>query len=32
MNLIEQLQARVSCGDGATGTLLLDRGLPVAKR
>jgi methionine synthase I (cobalamin-dependent) len=25
MNLLEELEARVVCGDGAMGTLLLDR-------
>lgn len=29
MNLLEELEAHVVCGDGAIGTLLLDRGLPV---
>ncbi len=29
MNLIEELEAHVVCGDGAMGTLLLDRGVPV---
>ncbi len=29
MNLLEELQTRIVCGDGAMGTLLLDRGLPV---
>jgi methionine synthase / methylenetetrahydrofolate reductase(NADPH) len=29
MNLLEELDAHVVCGDGAMGTLLLDRGLPV---
>ncbi|HAK05659.1 MAG TPA: bifunctional homocysteine S-methyltransferase/methylenetetrahydrofolate reductase [Spartobacteria bacterium] len=29
MNLIEELESRVVCGDGAIGTLLLDRGVPV---
>ncbi|MEY2546928.1 MAG: methionine synthase / methylenetetrahydrofolate reductase [Verrucomicrobiota bacterium] len=29
MNLLEELESRVVCGDGAMGTLLLDRGLPV---
>lgn len=26
MNLIDELESRIVCGDGATGTLLLDRG------
>jgi homocysteine S-methyltransferase len=29
MNLLEELETRVVCGDGAMGTLLLDRGLAV---
>lgn len=29
MNLLEALEERIVCGDGAMGTLLLDRGLPV---
>jgi methionine synthase / methylenetetrahydrofolate reductase(NADPH) len=29
MNLIEELQERLVCGDGALGTLLLDQGLPI---
>ena len=29
MDLLEQLKERIVCGDGAMGTLLLDRGLPV---
>jgi methionine synthase I (cobalamin-dependent)/5,10-methylenetetrahydrofolate reductase len=29
MNLLEELDGRVVCGDGAMGTLLLDRGVPV---
>jgi homocysteine S-methyltransferase len=29
MNLLEELQERVLCGDGAMGTLLLDQGLPM---
>jgi methionine synthase / methylenetetrahydrofolate reductase(NADPH) len=29
MNLLEELQERVLCGDGAIGTLLLDQGLPM---
>ena len=29
MDLLEELQLRIVCGDGAMGTLLLDRGLPV---
>jgi methionine synthase I (cobalamin-dependent)/5,10-methylenetetrahydrofolate reductase len=29
MNLLEELENRVVCGDGAMGTLLLDRGVPV---
>ena len=29
MNLLEVLQERIVCGDGAMGTLLLDRGLPT---
>lgn len=28
MNLLEELQERIVCGDGALGTLLLDQGLP----
>jgi homocysteine S-methyltransferase len=28
MNLLEELQTRVVCGDGAMGTLLLDAGVP----
>ena len=29
MNLFDELQDRVVCGDGAMGTLLLDQGLPM---
>lgn len=29
MNLLEELEEHVLCGDGAMGTLLLDRGVPV---
>ncbi|HEX4639122.1 MAG TPA: bifunctional homocysteine S-methyltransferase/methylenetetrahydrofolate reductase [Chthoniobacterales bacterium] len=29
MNLLDELQERIVCGDGAMGTLLLDRGVPV---
>jgi hypothetical protein len=29
MNLLEELETRNVCGDGAMGTLLLDRGVPV---
>src|SRR5207248_7346810 len=29
MNLLDELQERVVCGDGAMGTLLLDQGLPI---
>ena len=29
MDLVEELQLRIVCGDGAMGTLLLDRGVPV---
>jgi methionine synthase I (cobalamin-dependent) len=29
MDLLEELQSRIVCGDGAMGTLLLDRGVPV---
>jgi len=29
MKLLEELETRVVCGDGAMGTLLLDRGVPV---
>ena len=29
MNLLEELQEQVVCGDGAMGTLLLDQGLPM---
>ena len=29
MNLLDELQERVVCGDGAMGTLLLDQGLPM---
>jgi homocysteine S-methyltransferase len=29
MDLLDELETRVLCGDGAIGTLLLDRGLPV---
>src|SRR5438105_2115220 len=29
MNLLEELQEHVVCGDGAMGTLLLDQGLPM---
>jgi len=29
MDLLEQLETGIVCGDGAIGTLLLDRGLPV---
>src|SRR3984893_3725829 len=29
MDLLKQLERSVVCGDGAMGTLLLDRGLPV---
>ena len=31
MNLLEQLQDHVLCGDGAMGTLLLDQGLPIER-
>jgi methionine synthase / methylenetetrahydrofolate reductase(NADPH) len=29
MDLLEQLERNVVCGDGAMGTLLLDRGVPL---
>jgi methionine synthase I (cobalamin-dependent) len=29
MKLLDELQERVVCGDGAMGTLLLDQGLPM---
>src|ERR671923_3031274 len=29
MNLLEDLETRIICGDGAMGTLLLDRGVQV---
>jgi methionine synthase / methylenetetrahydrofolate reductase (NADH) len=29
MDLLEELESRIVCGDGAMGTLLLDRGVPV---
>ena len=29
MNLLDELQEHVVCGDGAMGTLLLDQGLPT---
>src|SRR5947207_6078391 len=29
MNLLDELQEQVVCGDGAMGTLLLDQGLPM---
>lgn len=29
MNLLEELQEHILCGDGAMGTLLLDQGLPL---
>ena len=29
MNLLEELETRIVCGDGAMGTLLLDHGVPV---
>jgi methionine synthase I (cobalamin-dependent)/5,10-methylenetetrahydrofolate reductase len=29
MKLLDELQERIVCGDGAMGTLLLDRGVPV---
>jgi methionine synthase I (cobalamin-dependent) len=29
VDLLEELQKRIVCGDGAMGTLLLDRGVPV---
>jgi methionine synthase I (cobalamin-dependent) len=29
MELLEELQTRIICGDGAIGTLLLDRGVAV---
>ncbi len=29
MNLLEELETHIVCGDGAMGTLLLDRGVPV---
>jgi homocysteine S-methyltransferase len=29
MDLLEEMESRVICGDGAMGTLLLDRGVPV---
>ena len=29
MNLLDELQEHVICGDGAMGTLLLDQGLPM---
>jgi homocysteine S-methyltransferase len=29
MDLLDELNSRIVCGDGAMGTLLLDRGVPV---
>jgi methionine synthase I (cobalamin-dependent)/5,10-methylenetetrahydrofolate reductase len=29
MDLLDELESRIVCGDGAMGTLLLDRGVPV---
>jgi methionine synthase I (cobalamin-dependent) len=29
VDLLDELENRIVCGDGAMGTLLLDRGLPV---
>jgi methionine synthase I (cobalamin-dependent) len=29
MNLLEELETRIVCGDGTMGTLLLDRAVPV---
>jgi homocysteine S-methyltransferase len=29
MDLLDELETRIVCGDGAMGTLLLDRGVPV---
>ncbi|MEP6955197.1 MAG: homocysteine S-methyltransferase family protein, partial [Chthoniobacterales bacterium] len=29
MDLLDELQTRVVCGDGAIGTLLLERGVPL---
>src|ERR1700719_2826986 len=31
MNLLDELETRVVCGDGAIGTLLLDAGVPVER-
>ena len=31
MDLLDELQARVLCGDGAMGTLLLAAGIPLAQ-
>jgi methionine synthase / methylenetetrahydrofolate reductase (NADH) len=31
MNLLDELESRVVCGDGAMGTLLLDAGVPIER-
>jgi len=31
MDLLDELETRVVCGDGATGTLLLDDGVPIGR-
>jgi methionine synthase I (cobalamin-dependent) len=31
MNLLDELESRVVCGDGAMGTLLLDSGVPIER-
>ena len=31
VDLLDELQTRLVCGDGAVGTLLLDRGVPLER-
>ena len=31
MGMLEELQTRVLCGDGAMGTLLLEAGIPLER-
>ena len=31
MNLVDELQTRILCGDGAIGTMLLDAGIPLGR-
>ncbi|MEP6708995.1 MAG: bifunctional homocysteine S-methyltransferase/methylenetetrahydrofolate reductase [Verrucomicrobiota bacterium] len=31
MNLLDELETRIVCGDGAIGTLLLDQGVPIER-